>query len=263
MKKSIENSLSKNPFHENELNMQRCKIFENFKHENQFQGKSIILQHLGPNKEIFPDSVRILNVESSDDRSSILWFNTKHSNTNRECLFYSITFIPTTSENDNFYRVPAHVYVWVRGSSSRSRWIYWVACVHVLVGWFASLCLCYPMSLYVAVYCCSMLSDTKYQRKWARVRHIRQHYRSDIFFVLWVRILLKIQFYILVRTAVAAVAVVVVCRCCCTAVAGLSYMATPPIFSCCLSALSFSMWNIVAARSNVRVARFRILYRSM
>lgn len=111
IKKSIENSLSKNPFHENELNMQRGKIFENFKHENKFQGKSIILQHLGPNKDIFSDSVRILNVESSDDRSSILWFNTKHSNTNRECLFYSITFIPTTSENDNFYRVPAQVCV--------------------------------------------------------------------------------------------------------------------------------------------------------
>lgn len=117
-----------------------------------------------------------------------------------------------------------------------------VVCVCACVCWMVLLCLCYPMSLCVAVYCCSMLSDTKYQRKWVRVRQIRQHYR-------YIFRPYSIENSVL-YTSENCCCCWCRCRCRCyfTAVAGLSYMATPPIFSCRLSALSFSMWNIVAAR---------------
>lgn len=88
-----------------------------------------------------------------------------------------------------------------------------------------------PMSLCVAVLL-FYVSDTKYQRKSETATNTTT---LPIYFCAVSRILLKIHFYILVSS-------------CGAAVAGLNYMATPPYFyiSRCLSALSFSVWNIVA-----------------
>lgn len=181
-------------------------------------------------------------------------------NSNRECLFYS-SFIPTTSENDNFYRVPAqHVCVSARLKLSLSLDIQLPLCVsvHVLVGWFCcvSATRCRYVSLCIVVLCFQIQNINASEWECDKYDNI-----TDIFFV---RILLKIQFYILVRTAVAA-GVVVVVVVTLLLLLGSAIWQLLLFFSCRLSALSFSMWNIVAARiffysylSNVRVARFRI-----
>lgn len=127
-------------------------------------------------------------------------------NSNRECLFYS-SFIPTTSENDNFYRVPAqHGCVSARLKLSLSLDIQLPLCVsvHVLVGWFCcvSATRCRYVSLCIVVLCFQIQNINASEWECDKYDNI-----TDIFFV---RILLKIQFYILVRTAVAAGVVVVV-----------------------------------------------------
>lgn len=158
---------------------------------------------------------------------------------NRECLFYSSS-IPTTSKNDNFYIVCLRPYPCMHErrcvcaaracvcerewgpTDRRARWarrMYW-CCV----------CLCYRCR-YVSLYCCSMFQIQNINAR-ARLRQIRQHYRY--IFVLFVVFYWKFSSIYYWAAAAAAVA-------------GLNCMATPPIFSRCLSALSFSVCNIVVA----------------
>lgn len=104
---------------------------------------------------------------------------------NRECLFYS-SLIPTTSKNDIFYTVCLRSCVCLCVREWGPKFVGYCVCIVVCVSLL-------PMSLCVAVLL-FYVSDTKYQRKSESATNTTT---LPIYFCAVSRILLKIQFYIL------------------------------------------------------------------
>lgn len=173
---------------------------------------------------LYDPGVRILN---SDD--GVQFFVSWIYFENRECLFYS-SLIPTTSKNDNFYIVClwpcvcALLYIYSYMDSCVREWgpkFCWI-----LAYVFVTLCV---SATDVAICRCIVVLCFRYKISTQERECDKYDNITDIFLCCWPY---SIENSLLYTTAV---------------VAGLNYMATPPIFSCCFSALSFSVYNIVVA----------------